>query len=188
MQEGWWIGAKTITTEDTKVHKGKSRVRRNVAQEERAGPCEPAPKLFSLDNSESDLQAELDQTWKVDRVRHLPEGCTGLSSVRRSELGMIEQVEKFRAEFDTQSLRDVRPLEYREVKVVDSLLTDRCIYTGFIAEGPRVDLRACRIHATRRGEAGGVEPLRDARNSASASALVAASDIVGPKRALSQEA
>ena len=79
-----------------------------------------------------------------------PNVDTGLGSVRRAELGMVEDVEELRAEFDIGSLRDVGLLEDREVEVVDSLLAERSIDTRFVAEGPRINLRArCRIDRLR---------------------------------------
>ena len=86
------------------------------------------------------------------------------------------------------SLSNVGPLEHGEVEVIDSLLTERSIYAGFVAEGPWVDLCTCRIHSTWRGEAGSIEPSRDSRDRAAGSVLVASRDVVRPEGALSQKA
>src|SRR5207237_2210188 len=134
--------------------------------------AEPA-QTFRLPNSEGKLQTELNQARKVDRVGHLPERRTGLGSVGRPELRMVKNVEELRPEFHVCPFGNVGLLEHREVEVVYSLLTERSIYSGFVAEGPRVDLRTCRVDTARCREARCIEPPRDAGDGTSGNVLVA---------------
>src|SRR5450755_312096 len=148
---------------------------------------EPA-QTFRLCASEGELQTELDQVRKVDRVGNLPECCAGLGSVWRTELGMVKQVEELRAKLNIESLANIGLLKGREVEVRNALLTERSIHPGFVAEGPWVDLRPRRVHTAWRGEAGCIEPLGDARDGTSGNVFVASSDVVRSKRALSEQA
>ena len=100
---------------------------------------------------------------------------------------MVPEIEEFRAELDVGALRDVGLLEYCEVPVIDSLLSERSIDTRFVTEGPRVILHTRRFSAGSR-EASGVEPLREPGHSAAGDVLIASGDVVRPDRTLSEEA
>ena len=94
-----------------------------------------------VDSLEHKLQRELNQTWVIARV------CGGYLSesvrisrnetrARESELRVVEQIEEFSAEFDSEPLPNLRPLEDGEIKIVDSIRTQRGIYARFITKTP----------------------------------------------------
>jgi len=92
---------------------------------------------YGLSSSEVELQSELNETGKVDRVGHDPEvrivvGATG--SIRRSKLGMVKEIEELRPEFDIKPLGDGGLLEHCEVEVDDPLLSQCGIDTRLVAK------------------------------------------------------
>ena len=105
------------------------------------------------------LQSELHETrigtWRSrgHNAKVLIIGTTA-DGVRRGELSSVKQVKELCSEFDTQALaaRESCSLEYRKIKVIDSLGAQSRIHARFITE----------LKITRRGETRGIEPLRQA--------------------------
>ncbi len=100
---------------------------------------------------EAKLQTKLNQAGKIDGIGYNAKVLIVVrtaSSVRRSELGMVKEIEKLGTKFDIHSLSDGRFLEHGEVEVDHALLPERSIDARLIAE------------AIARGvsEAAGVEP------------------------------
>lgn len=104
----------------------------------------PSPsKLAALENK---LQRKLNQTWVGVAIvgRNLAEAViprtrigTVEAGARDAKLRVIEQVEEFSPELNAESLGDGRPLEYGEIKVVDSGCAQRGIYARFGTVTPR---------------------------------------------------
>lgn len=129
--------------------------------------------MTHLQDSEFQLQSELDQAGKVNRVGHLAEGGTGEGSVRRPELRVVEEIEQLRPELDPHSFVDGGPLEHGEVEVDYTLLPDRGINPRLVTEGPRAWGR----------ETGCVEPFRHLVHRTSGNGLVASRSVVGSQPA-----
>ncbi len=91
--------------------------------------------------SKSELQAELNQTRKIDGVGNESECCTAERSIRRPELRMVEEIEELRPEFNIRALCDASFLEDSEVEVIDTLLPQRGVDARFVTEAPRGGIR-----------------------------------------------
>src|ERR1700686_3574790 len=69
--------------------------------------------------SKIQLQRQLSNT-RVPGTRHLAEGSSGHDATGRQELGVIENVIKLGAELQIQTFGQVRILEQRKIKIIDS--------------------------------------------------------------------
>ena len=98
----------------------------------------------------------------VHRVGYYAKGRAGCSIVRRSELGVIEEVEELGAELDIQPLHDRSPFEDRKVEINHALLAKGSVDAGLITEAPGIVRNAdAAIVTAGRGKAGRVEPFVD---------------------------
>src|SRR5260370_26304955 len=116
-------------------------------------------------SSEVEFQSELNKAWQVDRVRHHSEVSAGQRPVRRSELGMVKQVEELGSELNIKPFSNGGSLEHCEIEIDDSLLPDRGVYARFVAEGPSVvGPSRCSVGPAGLSEAGRVEPFGHSGN------------------------
>ena len=121
-----------------------------TAKKNRAGEKFPGSVVFSP-RLEVQLETELDESWKVDLVRDHAKIGAAESPVGRPKLRVIEEVKELRPKLEVDVLGDRRSLEHGEVKVHNTLLSQRGINAWLVAEVVR----------SRSSEAAGVEPSID---------------------------
>jgi|SRR5580698_2311767 hypothetical protein len=87
------------------------------------------PARSNCHNSEYEFQRELNQAWVTVAVGRsnlaksvIPRAGVGTvkAGPRDAKLRVIEQVEELGSEFNPEPFGNLRPLEYSEIKVVDS--------------------------------------------------------------------
>src|SRR5271163_157482 len=132
------------------------------------------PRSKGFERLEREPQSKLNQSGVVVGGFDLAELGAAKCRVGGSELDPVEDVEEFGAEFHVEFVvrTKVGLLECSEVKVIDTVLPQRGIRTGLIAEGV----------GSRADEATGVEPL----GYGARSALVASCHDVRPNGARAQ--
>src|SRR5271155_455129 len=140
---GSWRTAYQIQAETRSCTRCRLVKRHHESKKTGWAMCPARPNLNDLENK---LQRKLNQTWISVAIvgRNLAKSvipCARVGTVeagpRDAKLRVIEQVEELGAELNTESFGNLRPLEYGEIKVIDSGSAQRGIHTRFGTIAPR---------------------------------------------------
>ncbi len=117
-------------------------------------------------------QPKLNEPWIAKRAAHAPEVAGRPSRIRGGKLRVVEDVEELRPELEVHAFPrpEGRPLEHREVEVLNTILPEMRIDPRLVSE----------TKGRRSSKAGRVEPLVQPRAPASGSGRVASGCDVRP--------